>query len=71
MNGLPTVHDEMARNNLDDNNFNPILKLFLLLYADDSVIFAENPEELQLGISQANEYCGKWDLKRNPKNVRT
>ena len=62
MNGLPTLRDEMARHNLNDVNSNPILKLFLLLYADDSIIFAEKPEELQLGLNLANEYCGKCDV---------
>ena len=57
-------------NNLDDRNFNLILKLFILLYIDDSVIFVENPEELQLGLSKANEYCRKWDLKLNLQKIK-
>ena len=70
MNGLSTLRDEMARHNLNDVNSNHILKLFLLLYADDSVIFAEKPEELQLGLNLANEYCGKWNLKLNPQKCK-
>jgi hypothetical protein len=32
-------------------------KLFLLLYADDTVSFAESAEELQTALNIFEEYC--------------
>jgi hypothetical protein len=41
------------------------LKLFLLLYADDAVIFAETAALLQKAIDQLLNYCSTWKLKLN------
>ena len=37
----------------------------MLLYADDIVIFANNAEELQLGLNLLSDYCTRWKLKVN------
>ena len=42
-----------------------LLKFFLLLYADDIVIFANSAEELQSNLNILEEYCNKWKLKVN------
>ena len=42
-----------------------MFKLYMLLYADDIVIFANNAEELQLGLNFLSEYCTRWKLKVN------
>ena len=42
-----------------------MFKLFMLLYADDIVIFANNAEELQLGLNLLSDYCTRWKLKVN------
>ena len=34
-----------------------LLKLFVLLYADDTIILAENEIELQLALHNVYEYC--------------
>ena len=39
------------------------VKLFLLFYADDVVIFAESAEELQNGIDVIFKYCNRWKIK--------
>ena len=39
-----------------------ILKLFLLLYADDIVLFAESECSLQNGLEIRFSYCEKWKL---------
>ena len=39
-----------------------ILKLFLLLYADDIIIFSESAEGLQKGLDILKDYCDKWKL---------
>ena len=41
------------------------LKLYILLYADDTIIMAENPYQLQLALNALNEYCQTWKLKIN------
>ena len=40
-------------------------KLFMLLYADDIVIFSKNAEELQVGLDVLVNYCNRWKLKVN------
>lgn len=39
-----------------------MFKLFILLYADDIVIFSENLNELNKGLSILKNYCEKWKL---------
>ena len=41
------------------------LKLFLLLYADDIVIFSESATGLQNGLNILHDYCNKWKLSVN------
>ena len=40
-------------------------KLFLLLFADDLVMFAESKIELQRLLNKLHEYCSQWNLKVN------
>ena len=40
-------------------------KLFLLMYADDVVIFADSPDSLQKQIDELYKFCQKWKLKVN------
>ena len=35
------------------------LKLLLLLYTDDTVIFAESPADLQAALNIFEEYCSE------------
>ena len=42
-----------------------LMKMFLLMYADDTIIMAETPEEFQLGLNILGQYCNKWKLKLN------
>ena len=42
-----------------------MFKLFLLLYADDIVILANNSEDLQNGLDLLHDYCSKWKLTVN------
>ena len=41
------------------------LKLYLLMYADDTVLLAESPEGLQISLNSMKEYCSLFDLKVN------
>jgi hypothetical protein len=38
------------------------LKMFLLLHADYTVMFAESAEELQLPLNNFEKYCSEWRL---------
>ena len=42
-----------------------MLKLYLLLYADDIVIFSNTSEGLQKGLDILSDYCQKWKLTVN------
>ena len=45
-------------------------KMFPLLYADDTVICAESPGELQAALDAMNEYCRKWKLEVNSTKTK-
>ena len=42
-----------------------LLKLFLLIYADDIVIVSETQSDLQTGLNILSEYCKRWRLTVN------
>ena len=60
--------DDMA-NSLKDDTQNYItlneLQIFLLVFADDTVLFSETPEGLQLLLDKLNTYCAKWGITVN------
>ena len=41
------------------------LKLFSLLYADDTIILADSEKSLQIGLNAIHDYCDVWSLKVN------
>ena len=41
------------------------LYIYLLLFADDAVIFSETPEGLQKSLDNFEIYCKKWYLTVN------
>jgi hypothetical protein len=47
-----------------------MFKIFMLLYADDIVIFANSAEELQRSIDILYDYCFKWKLKVNVSKTK-
>ena len=47
-----------------------VLKIFLMLYADDIVIFAEDQACLQEGLDVLFTYCKKWKLKVNVNKTK-
>ena len=42
-----------------------LVKLFLLLYADDITLFSDTPEGLQEGLDASSSFCDRWKLKIN------
>ena len=47
-----------------------MLNLFLILYADDTVIISESAEGLQKQLNDLYDYCNEWKLKVNTLNTR-
>ena len=47
------------------------LKIFLLLFADDTVLFAQSPETLQSMLNDMKRYCHTWGLtiERNKTKI--
>ena len=65
--------NDMVQNintNLDDIFTIDELQLFLLLCADDAVVFAKSPEALQLILNDIESYCTLWGLKINTRKIK-
>ena len=45
-------------------------KLFMLLYADDIVIFANSAEQLQESLNMLSDYCRRWKLTVNVSKTK-
>lgn len=46
------------------------LKLFIILFADDAVIFAQSPNALQLLLDNLEQYCTRWGIKINTTKTK-
>ena len=55
--GLQTISDEI------ENILDIYLKLFILLYADDTALLAETANNLQAQLDSFYECCNLWKLK--------
>ena len=47
---------------LGTNEIEFFINMYVLLYADDTLVFAESPSELQCALNEISVYCKKWDL---------
>ena len=59
------VHKNVNPVAVTDEITGTYLKIFLLLYADDTIIIANNAESLQTSLTHLSEYCQKWKLTIN------
>ena len=41
------------------------LQIFLLLFADDGILFSQNPQTLQSMLNDVQLYCETWGLRLN------
>ena len=57
--GLKTLSDEL------EQELGYYVKLFLIMYADDTALLAESASNLQNMLNLFHEYCHKWKLKVN------
>lgn len=46
------------------------IQLFVLLYADDTVIFSETPDGMQRSLNNFQQYCKLWKLEVNVKKTK-
>ena len=72
---LESAHDRLKIvNTLSVENLDQELlvfcKLYILLYADDTVILAESQEDLQQSINLMGRYCSMWKLNINVSKTR-
>ena len=58
------------REHLSDDDVEVFLRLYVLLYADDTVIFAESAEELQCALAAVHQYCDLWKLTVNTSKTK-
>ena len=56
--------------NMDDLFTLENTKLFILLFADDAVIFAHSPNALQSLLKDLENYCSEWKLTVNTKKTK-
>ena len=53
-----------------DREGDTFFELFTLLYADDTIVLAETPEELQLALNALYDYCQDWHLTVNTTKTK-
>ena len=60
------LNDVLNDINGDDGMINVgDIQLYMLLFADDAVVFARNPQTLQPILNNIEHYCDIWKLKLN------
>lgn len=62
--GLKSISDAI------ENELFLYLKLFILFYADDTVIMAETAEDLQNALNEFYLYCSQWKLQVNTDKTK-
>ena len=68
-NGLSTLSEDIG-SFFNNDDIEVFFKLYLLLYADDTVVFAESPEELQTALDTMQSYCDTWKLQVNTSKTK-
>lgn len=66
------LHKNMSGITIDisDDDIMIYLKLFTLLYADDTVLMADSPTELQNCLNAFSSYCNEWKLSINTEKTK-
>lgn len=68
-NGLGYVN-RLTLEHLETEDIVVYLKLYVLLYADDTVVLAESPVELQQALDAMYQYCNLWKLNVNTDKTK-
>ena len=64
------VREDCTSQILSDGDIEVYLKLYLLLYADVTIIMAESECELQAALNAAHHYCTLWKLAINIQKTK-
>ena len=67
-NGLTEINALARILGTDDIEF--FINMYVLLYADDTLVLAESPSELQSALNEVSVYCKNWDLYVNKKKTK-
>ena len=67
--GLSSI-SKLCSDLLSDDDIEVFIRLFALLYADDTIILAETEQDLQKGLNGLFEYCNQWQLKVNVEKTK-
>ena len=67
--GLKFINEETIKH-LSDDDVEMFLKLYVLLYADDTIILAESAEDLQKALNSLYTYCQTWHLTVNASKTK-
>ena len=57
-------------NNLSYHDVEVFLRMYVLLYADDTIVMVETPEDLQSALNAACDYCQTWHLTVNTSKTK-
>ena len=68
--GLNSLGVEFQEMMADDDEVQVFLHLFVLLYADDTVILAEDEEALQSALNGLHQYCEEWHITVNTDKTK-
>ncbi|MCG7867658.1 MAG: reverse transcriptase family protein, partial [Candidatus Thiodiazotropha taylori] len=66
---LNDIEEQFIMSGIEGLDVN-LFKVFMLLYADDIVIFSNTAEELQSSLDLLSEYCKRWKLKVNVSKTK-
>ena len=55
---------------LQNDDISMYLKLWVILYADDTVLLSDNKDDLQLALNVFSNYCLQWKLQVNIKKTK-
>ena len=54
----------------NDDDLYEYIKMYIISYADDTVILAESPTELQMSLDAMQSYCNIWKLNINTNKTK-
>ncbi len=60
----------VIRDSLSDEEVEVYMKLYVLLYADDTIVLAESPQELQTALNAMHAYCNTNKLTINAAKTK-
>ena len=69
-NNLSTHYNGVHLNQLYNTVIDVQLKLFTLLFADDTIVLAETERELQSALDAVHEYCNNMHLTVNTQKTK-